>query len=228
MRIAICDDDANDLTTLTASIRSLDLWDRLELSAFSSAAAFYDAEREAPFDIAILDIEMPAPNGFDIAKRLVEEGRAPIILFLTQSMAYTIRGYGVAFRYLTKPIDHRQLEEALRAATREASAKQFSFCVDGVHHVIPIGDIYYFEVYDHLMVLHAANQTFRFRATLKQILSELPDGHFGSPHQSYVVHFRHIEKATPQMIHMADGSQIPISRRRHAQFDERFHSYLRR
>ena len=228
MRIAICDDDEKDLLALREAVNTFDGSGAVEVCAFSSAASLYAAENRKMFDIAILDIEMPPPNGYDIAKKLIETTPAPIIIFLTNSMAYTLRGYGVAFRYLTKPINQSQLNNALSAAMKEASAKRFVFSVDGSSYVIRMDEIYYFEVFNHHTILHTMDQEYTFRATLKEILMDLPSGYFGSPHQSYIVNFSHVKTAMTKEIHLTNGSIIPISRRKQQEFNNQLRMYLRR
>lgn len=228
MRIAICDDEETDLLLLKKAVLAFDHTGTYEVYAFSSAAALYEAGKDTEFDIAILDIEMDPPNGYDVAKKLIQKDPAPIIIFLTNSMAYTLRGYGVAFRYLTKPVEQSQLDNALSAAVKEASAKRFVFTVEGSSHVIRMDDIFYFEVFNHHTILHTMDQVFQFRATLKEILPQLPVGYFGSPHQSYIINFNHVKTAMSKEIHLTNGEVVPISRRKQQDFENQFRMYLRR
>lgn len=228
MRVAICDDELKDLQELQTAIKRYGCAENLEVYAYTRAAELYAAEERFHFDIAILDIEMEAPNGYEIAKRLVEHRPGPIIMFLTNSMAYTIRGYGVAFRYLTKPIDPQQLNQALSAAICEVNANRFVFSVDGTAHIVRIDDIYYFEVFNHYIVLHITNQEYTFRAALRDVLSKLPGGYFGMPHQSYIVNFSHVKAAMPKEVHLTNGAVIPMSRRKQEDFNCQLHRYLGR
>ena len=228
MRVAICDDVQKDLLELRDAICAFDLTGTLEVCAFSTAAELYLAAKKKLFEVAILDIEMKPPNGYDIARKLIELEQAPIVIFLTNSMDYTLRGYGVAFRYLTKPIDQGQLEKALSAALTEASAKRFSFSVDGSSHLIRMEDIYYFEVFNHHTILHTVDQSYTFRATLKDIITELPVGFFGFPHQSYIVNFSYVKTVMAKEIHLTNGEVIPVSRRKQQEFDTQLRAYLRR
>lgn len=228
MRIAICDDDEKDLTSLEKAVDTFNHTKSYEVCAFSSAEALYKVGKSKRFDIAILDIEMDPPNGYDVAKELIKLDPAPIIIFLTNSMAYTLRGYGVAFRYLAKPVDQSQLDNALSAAVKEASAKRFVFTIEGSSHVIRMDDIFYFEVFNHHTILHTMDQVFQFRATLKEILPQLPAGYFGSPHQSYIVNFNHVKTAMSKEIHLTNGQVVPVSRRKQQDFENQFRMYLRR
>ncbi len=228
MRIAICDDEEKDLQALSEAVRKFDTNGLLEVCMFSSAADLYESRLQTPFDIAIMDIEMRSPNGYEIAQLLIAENPAPLIIFLTNSMAYTLRGYGVAFRYLTKPIQQNQLEKALSAAVAEVAAKQFTFSADSASHVIRMDDIYYFEVFNHHSILHTVDQAFTFRATLKDVLAELPVGYFGAPHQSYIINFRHVKTSLSKEVHLTNGAVIPVSRRKQQDFDNQLRAFLRR
>ena len=228
MRLAICDDDENDLQLLKSMIARCSYAKDLALHCFDKAADLFRADESLNFDIAILDIEMAAPNGFEIAQRLKRRKPSVIIIFLTNSMDYTIRGYGVAFRYLTKPIRKEQLDLTLSAAVNEVKANRFVFAIDGVAHIIRMDDIFFFEVFNHHTVLHTPDSEYTFRATLKEVIDQLPVGYFGSPHQSYIVNFQHVKTATAKELHMTNGSVVPISRRRQQAFAVQFHSFLGR
>ena len=228
MRIAICDDDPKDLQAVQTALTQYDAADNLIIASFTKASELFDANKETPFDIAVLDIEMNVPNGYEIAQKLVAQDTAPIIIFLTNSTAYAIRGYGIAFRYLTKPIVQDTLCKALDAAICEVKANSFVFAADGCFHVVGMKDIYYFEVFNHHMVLHTMDREFTFRATLKEIVADLPKGYFGSPHQSYLVNFMHVQTAMPGKLHLTNGTVIPVSRRRQHEFETQLHSYLGR
>lgn len=228
MRIAICDDDPKDLQAVQTALTQYDAADNLRIASFTKASELFDANKETPFDIVVLDIEMNVPNGYEIAQKLVAQDPAPIIIFLTNSTAYAIRGYGIAFRYLTKPIVQDTLCKALDAAICEVKANSFVFAADGCFHVVRMKDIYYFEVFNHHTVLHTMDREFTFRATLKEIVADLPKGYFGSPHQSYLVNFMHVQTAMPGKLHLTNGTVIPVSRRRQHEFETQLHSYLGR
>lgn len=228
MRIAICDDDPTDLQAVHTALTQYDTDRNLNISSFCKASDLFAANEKTPFDIAVLDIEMSAPNGYEIAQKLVAQDSSPIIIFLTNSTAYAIRGYGIAFRYLTKPIAQVALSKALDAAICEVKANSFVFTADGNSHIVRMKDIFYFEVFNHHTILHTKDQEFTFRATLKEIMADLPIGYFGSPHQSYLVNFMHVQTAMTGELRLTSGAIVPVSRRRQQEFEDQLHSYLGR
>lgn len=114
MKIAICDDDILDLQSLQSMIWDYDV--SLDVTAFRSASALLRAFDTMFFDIIFMDIEMEHPNGYEVAEILMQKKDKPLIIFVTNSGEYTIRGYGIAFRYLPKPLSATAVSDVLKLA----------------------------------------------------------------------------------------------------------------
>lgn len=226
MRIGICDDERTDLDCLMAALQEYAPAADAEIVPFTDAIGLLAHEKS--FDLVFMDIEMPKRNGYDAATELVRKPPKPLVIFLTNSLAYTLRGYGIAFRYLTKPIDKALLFEAMDAAVKEICANRFTFTVDGCDQILPMEEIYYFEIDNHYTILHTCDQEFTFRGSLRSILPQLPAGFFGVPHQSYIVNFSHIDSATANELRLTNGIRIPVSRRKQREFEVLLHRYLGR
>jgi len=171
---------------------------------------------------------MKGTNGYEAAKLLSIHEKRPLMFFVTNTLKYSIQGYGLVYRYLTKPLSFKLLTEALDSAVREVNVNRYTFTVDDKRHVIGINDIYYFEIYNHTTVLHTMDQTFSMRATLKEVMSQLPRGYFGMPHQSYVVNFSHVNTSSAAGVSMTNGAVIPVSRRKFHDFSCSLQMYLGR
>lgn len=228
MNVAICDDDTNDLNEITNYIKDFSKNNELNLFCYSSASDLFLATSKIDFDIAVLDIEMPEPNGFEIAKKLHTLQQKPLIIFVTNSMEYTIQGYGIAFRYITKPIDQNILYQHLNSAINEINANRFYFTNDGLSFSIPYSHIIYFEIYSHKVFLHTKDITHCFRGTIKEIYQMLPKSFFAIPHQSYIVNLYHVNSFSQSEITMDNKNIIPISRRKAPEFTDEFYRFLRR
>lgn len=222
MRLAVCDDDPRDLGCICDLAMQYDK--NISVRAFSTARALYEC-REA-FDAVILDIEMEPPNGFEIAQRMARDEQHPIILFVTNSAAYAVRGYGLALRYLLKPLTFEALAQALDAVRAELGRSRVSFCVDGVTHVLQVPQIHYAEVAGHRVTLHTATGPLTLRGSLKELADALPGRWFCAPHQSYIVNLLHVRAVVGATVHLDDGTVIPISRRRQGQFLQAFYALM--
>jgi two-component system, LytTR family, response regulator LytT len=74
-------------------------------------------------DVVFLDVQMPGLTGFEVARRLVDGGRAPHIVFVTAYDQYAIEAFEVnAVDYLLKPVDAARLEIAVERVRRRISA----------------------------------------------------------------------------------------------------------
>lgn len=222
MRIAICDDNPQDLQQLKNLVQQYG--GNMQIATFSAAKDLY--ESESRFDAVILDIEMEAPNGFEIALRMAKQENHPLIIFATNSAAYAVRGYGLALRYLLKPLTFEAVAEALDAVKEALRRNRLTINIDGVTHVLQAQDIRYAEVSGHRVTLYTDTDVLTLRATLKDIAALLPAQWFCAPHQSYMVNLLHVRTIAKDAVCLSDGTHIPLSRRRQAEFLQAFHSFL--
>lgn len=222
MHIAICDDNPQDLQQLSQLVRQYD--GTMQIASFSTAKALYESTEA--YDAVILDIEMEAPNGFEIALRLARQESHPLIIFATNSAAYAIQGYGLALRYLLKPLTLEAVSEALDAVKEALHRSRLRVCIDGVTHVLQVQQIRYAEVSGHRVSLHTDSGVLTFRATMKEICVMLPGRWFCAPHQSYLVNLLHVCTIAREAVLLDDGTSIPLSRRKQAEFLQAFHAFL--
>jgi len=85
--------------------------------------ALYQADINE-YDLIILDVMIPAPDGFEVCRRLRKSGRRMPILMLTARDAVEDRVSGLdcgADDYLTKPFEFRELLARLRALLRRST-----------------------------------------------------------------------------------------------------------
>jgi len=100
---------------------------REQAYAVDTAATGEDALYQADineYDLIILDVMIPAPDGFEVCRRLRKAGRRMPILMLTARDAVEDRVSGLdrgADDYLTKPFEFRELLARLRALLRRST-----------------------------------------------------------------------------------------------------------
>lgn len=222
MHIAICDDNPIDLQQLHGLLQQYD--PRLQIATFSAAQTLYESKDR--YDAVILDIEMEAPNGFEIALRMARQENHPIILFATNSAAYAVRGYGLALRYLLKPLTEDAVSEAMDAVKETINHSRLTVNIDGVTHVLNVQDILYAEVLGHRVTLHIGADKLTLRGSMKEIGSLLPGRWFCAPHQSYLVNLLHVRTIAKDAVYLDDGTRLPLSRRKQAEFLQAFHALL--
>jgi DNA-binding response OmpR family regulator len=93
---------------------------------------------EELFDLVILDVSMPPPDGFEVCRRIRETSQVPILMLTARDATFDkVRGLGLgADDYLVKPFDHMELIARLRALMRRASGPGAANVAE-----ITIGDI---------------------------------------------------------------------------------------
>lgn len=87
------------------------------ITAQDGLDALYQVEASSP-DLIVLDIEMPAPNGLDVCRKLRERGDKTPIIFVTVRDSITDLELGFEFGasdYITKPFDIRELVARVKA-----------------------------------------------------------------------------------------------------------------
>jgi len=86
--------------------------------AANGMEALDEIARHAP-DVAFLDVQMPGLTGFEVARRLMESGTGPGVIFVTAFDQRAIEAFEVnAVDYVLKPVDSARLETALSRARK--------------------------------------------------------------------------------------------------------------
>ena len=120
LTLLVADDDPG-LATLVVFAARLTWPDCRVITAADGAQALRCFVDERP-DLVVLDVEMPAPDGFEVCRRIRETSRVPVlILTVRASTLDKVRALDLgADDYLTKPFDHLELLARLRALVRRA------------------------------------------------------------------------------------------------------------
>jgi two-component system copper resistance phosphate regulon response regulator CusR len=119
MRVLLVEDDLRIANFVAKGLRE-------QAYAVDVAAKGEDALYQASvnvYDLAILDVMIPAPDGFEVCRRLRQSGLRIPILMLTARDATDDRVRGLdtgADDYLTKPFEFRELLARLRALLRRS------------------------------------------------------------------------------------------------------------
>ena len=119
MRLLLVEDDARIARFVAKGLRE-------QAYAVDVAATGEDALYQAAvntYDLVILDVMIPAPDGFAVCRELRKSGQRMPILMLTARDAVEDRIAGLdhgADDYLTKPFEFRELLARLRALLRRS------------------------------------------------------------------------------------------------------------
>lgn len=116
-RVLVVDDERN-ITDLVATALRYEGFD--VATAITGRGALDGVERARP-DLLVLDVMLPDIDGFEVARRIRQDGRRVPILFLTAKDATEDKVHGLTLGgddYVTKPFSLEELVARVRAVLR--------------------------------------------------------------------------------------------------------------
>lgn len=225
MKVAICDDNLEDANIIFHYCQICEL--SYEKVIFSSASQLLDAFSSVFFDLIFLDIEMEHPNGYEVGVKLSKMNPRPVIVFITNSSSYAILGYGVAFRYLCKPISLSVFRQTLMELSTYLLPKKVILSYNGKQKIISINEILYFESLSHHIIFHLKNdESFEIKDSMENMLQKFTYPNFFQIHRSFCVNLDYIDNIKSQVLTMTDRTEIPISRKKHKQLREQLAKWM--
>lgn len=240
IKIAICDDEKNIRSYLTALVREQNT--ECEITEYDSAEKYISDGAAYDYDLLFLDIELNGSvSGVELAKQIrsMEQIRQPVIIFVTGYEKYVYDAFDVdALHYLVKPINERKFAEVFRRAqdkilseteqkkdSFKKSLKKKSLVIQhaGANKAIPLDSIYYLESQSHKIVLYTKDGELIYYARIKDLEEELR-GNFCRVHKGYLVNLAYVDEYSKTELILANGTKIPISKYKYEDFVK---SYLR-
>ena len=218
IRIAIVDDDADDLKLLQSNIERFFQSSGGEYSLF----AFSDGEDllyryDGSYDVIFLDVEMRWSNGIDVARSIRERDRDTALIFISRIAQYAVQGYSVdALDYILKPVEYASFEKKMQKALHHVEshrAHRIRISQDGDYRWLSSDAIRYVEVYGHALIYHTEEGVFRATGTISAAAEELAPFHFIQCTRFCLVNLKYVTGIDSGTIYLGQDA-LPISRRR--------------
>ncbi len=239
MKVAICDDDLNQLRLIKSSIEQYALHHEehsFEIDCFSNPFEFLEhIEKTDIYDILILDIFMPGIMGIDIAKQIRSSNKKIEIIFLTSSQDYAVQAFSLkATHYIVKPYEPEEFIEAIDRALHKLNYRKnnpISIKVEnGNVRFVELFDIMYVESYRHSQMIHLRNGEFiEARETLTKLFTlfeEASKGQFISPYKGFIVNLSAIKLIELGQIILKNGEFIPIVKRNFKSIKQDYFNFM--
>ena len=227
LKIAVCDDDRQILSKMREYLK--DFEKLFQISLYSSGEDLL-ASGES-YDFIFLDIDMKGISGIDTARLLRQRDRKAKIIYVTAYDDFKDYAFAVhAFAYLVKPVDKEKIQSILREALAYTETPETipSVCFQTSNGLQDIStrDIYYFEYQNRRLKMVTASGDFWIQDSIHHMARRMETWNFLIPHKSFIVNLHHIKNLKGYDILMTDGSVIPLSQKKSADFRKRLASYL--
>jgi two-component system, LytTR family, response regulator len=223
MRILIVDDEAPARARLRQMLAAQEGFE-IAGEASTGVEAIRLVSELKP-DVMLLDIQMPACSGIDVAASLPNP--RPQIIFCTAHDQHAIDAFELhAVDYLLKPISRLRLAEALQRVKTQVAAPRSGisparFLVKNASHYLVVGEsrVLYFASEDGLTKLIAANGQYWMDPTLNELELRLDRSRFFRISRAALINLNAVEQVFPLPggsgeVLLSNGSRLEVSRRR--------------
>jgi two-component system, LytTR family, response regulator len=193
-------------------------------------------------DVVFLDVQMPGLTGFEVARRLVDNGAASHIIFVTAYDQHAIKAFQVrALDYLLKPFDRDRFSDALQRARTQIESqtngdlgKRLLALMKDMKRDQPKTDrlvvksggrlfflradeIDWIEAAGNYVRLHVGNQSHLLRETMNAIEARLDPERFFRIHRCRIVNVERIQEMQPWLngeysVVLRTGVRLTLSR----------------
>ena len=216
MRIAVCDDNPKELERIKGCFCRIQGYD-LVCSYFDSTSTVMEILKteNSPYDLYILDMEMPGMNGLKLAKSIREKDSRALFVFLTSYTRYMKDVFDVVtFDFIEKPISDEKLLQILeRAATYlNITSQHFSFGYRASRYSLKYDRILYIEKKGRQALIHTFEDVYKTNMTLEEIWKQLNPKSFVYIHSSYIINLYNLDRKDNEIAIMRNGEKLHITK----------------
>lgn len=231
MIVAICDDNLSDAKELSAILQKSQDADKITCDLFdNSERLLAELIKKPPYDLLLLDIDMPGMNGIELAKKIKSVNAKAILIFATAHPRYMIDAFDVeAFHYILKPFDSEKVLTVFQKAYQKyASMNRYhSIKIKTQTIRLKMDDIYFIEHCQKHVVYHTRKNDYEVIETLSSVYNTLRDFGFYQIHQGYIVNMDKIDHFNRYSVVLTDGRSVAISVRKKSEVIAAYTRYIR-
>lgn len=229
IHIAIVDDEAGYIAQIRQYLEQYEResGESIKISVFCDGDSIVHKYR-SQFDIILMDVEMRFMDGMSAAEEIRKTDSEVVIIFITNTPQYAIRGYAVeALDYLLKPISYFAFSQCLgRAISRMKNriSKAIAVNIKGGTARFDISDIYYVESRGHSMIYHTTSGEYEAVSTMKETEDTLSGMGFFRASKWYLVNLAHVDGFQDGYAVLTD-KRLSVSRAKKKEFMEALTAY---
>ena len=224
IQCALVDDSLNDIQIIKNTVFHLCYGTdtMIQISSFQTPS---DAEILNPFDMYILDIDMPDMNGFELANKIYEKYPEAVIIFCTMHDNLVYDSFRLnAFYFVRKSNLEEDLSYSLKKYISLRTHDTYVAKTPTGIEKIPFDQIIYFEVAHNDLYIHLKDDSeIRERKPMQKLGAEISSAGFVQIGKSFMVNMRHIQKIKDSSAVLSNGQSISIPK---AQFSSVYKAFL--
>lgn len=230
-RIAICDQNVADCQELVNKVQQLAAEMQLSVMVdhFRSARALYEAAKERPYKLILLETEIGGKSGVELAKRIRFHDKDTDFIFVTEKEEYALAAYAVfPAGYILKRVTRARLYEPFAHVFRREKTKNYLFrTAEGGEISIVAEDLLYVEVFGNELVFHCKRENVRGTGSLSGVMEVLPSSEFYRSHRNFIVNLAYVQKVEHYYFGLQNGEKVTVAKNRFTEAKEIFENYLR-
>ena len=219
LKIGLCEDNEIQHNQILSFLETISL-PKHTIDSFYKGNDLYNSIQEAmkdkePYDIVIMDIDLPDGNGIKFSKQINVFSPHTIIIYMTSYEDYVSDVYDTEHIYfILKKNYQKYLPHALSLANealnkqRRASLKIFW---NKEEYNILQKDIFYMERQLRTTFIVTPTHIYSTSEKLEDLLKRLGET-FAMSHRSFIVNLKMVQEITKDSALLVDGTSIPISR----------------
>lgn len=230
IRLALVEDDVNYRNQLKEYLAQCEqsMGERFSIREFSDGdeiALNYTPE----YDIILMDIEMKFMDGMMAAEEIRKVDREVVIIFITNSPQYAIKGYAVdALDYVLKPVAYFAFSQRLSRAVERVHSRSRRFLQVNTRegtHKLDVRKLYYVESQGHEQYFHTENGVLIASGSMQDTEKKLAEDHFFRCNKGYLVNLEHVDTVQGENV-LVHGECVLISRARRKAFLDALNNYI--
>jgi len=235
LRLLVVDDERPARDDLVGALRSVPRVAAVETAAAADAALLALA-RDPPPDGVFLDVRLPETEGLALARVLRRFRRPPAIVIVSAFARFATDAFELAaVDFLLKPMSRRRLEEAVERVARSVSRAPDGPDDDivavrapdgGATRLLSRASILYMQAEGSHVRITAEEGRYVLTARIGEVEARWADRGFARVNRRFVINLDQAIEAHARLngtavVVMADGTELPIARRRARRLWER-------
>lgn len=219
--IALCDDDKNAIPVIAgaacSAFRSRGF--QVRLDTFSAGGELLAALDQRPYDLVLLDIDMPDLDGIEVGKRVKAFDHTIPVVFVSEcedrvfeSFSVQPLGFVRKSNFLNDIAAVVELYEKYREMTQNAEHVEFTAQTSVIS--LKIAHIRYMEGSRNyqLVFLMDEEKPIEIKMTMEKLEEKMKPYGFIRIHKGYLVNYRFIRRIDTSQVLLMDGVTLPIGR----------------